>query len=301
MIETHFVRSDEVYQAMIAAPSIAEKEALFIEQLAQPWAQMMQMAAAHTGANVEADPLAGARAWNWLLPEQFMEVPEAFTRLHQVDAWQTASDALETAAVAMQPFAERIPFDRVEGWLVLGDSAKSDPVMRGYTGGVDFFQPRLLGQFDTPNDYNIPRISGLVAHEFHHLIRLRVFPWDMMNTTVTDYIIHEGLAESFAAELFGEDMIGYFVTDFDEAELDTAREIVGGGLQATGFNILRSYIFGDYWAEKLNLPKVGMPTYGGYAIGYRVVQAYLARTGKSVFDATFVKADEIKRQSGFFA
>ena len=51
----------------------------------------------------------------------------------------------------------------------------------------------------------------------------------------------------------------------------------------------------------MNLPTIGMPDYGGYAIGYRVVQAYLARTGQSIEAATFVPADEIVRQSGFFA
>jgi uncharacterized protein YjaZ len=44
-----------------------------------------------------------------------------------------------------------------------------------------------------------------------------------------------------------------------------------------------------------------MPTYGGYAIGYRVVQAYLKRTGSSVKEATFVPAAEIVAESGYFA
>jgi uncharacterized protein YjaZ len=44
-----------------------------------------------------------------------------------------------------------------------------------------------------------------------------------------------------------------------------------------------------------------MPTYGGYAIGYHVVQAFLARTGTTVAVATFLPADEIVRESGFFA
>lgn len=300
MIETEFIRTDITYHNVLNAQSLAEKEDIYVTQILEPWAHMMQMVAPHTGANIKADRLAGARAWKWLLPEQFETEPPTFTRLLEANAWETAAQALETAAEAIAPYSDRIPFDRVEGWLVLADPEKSDPVMRGYTGGIDFFQPRLIAQFDTPNEYNIPRISGLVAHEFHHLVRMRVFPWDMMNTTVTDYIIHEGMAESFAAALFGEETIGYFVTEFDESQIETARQIVGEGLQATGFDILRSYIFGDYWAEKLNLPKVGMPTYGGYAIGYRVVQAYLERTGQSILDATFVPANDIVKQSGYF-
>jgi uncharacterized protein YjaZ len=43
-----------------------------------------------------------------------------------------------------------------------------------------------------------------------------------------------------------------------------------------------------------------MPDYGGYAIGYRVVQAYLQRSGKSVEYATFLPADQIVAASGYF-
>ena len=48
-------------------------------------------------------------------------------------------------------------------------------------------------------------------------------------------------------------------------------------------------------------PLGGMPAYGGYAVGYHVVQAFLQRTGMSVEEATFVPADEIVAKSEFFA
>lgn len=145
-----------------------------------------------------------------------------------------------------------------------------------------------------------PRLAGAVVHELDHLIRLSQFPWDMAGTSVADYLIHEGMAESFAASLHGEEIVGYYVTDFDDEELEKATNIIRDGLNETGFDVIRSYIFGDYLAEKGGLSKVGVPDYGGYAIGYRVVQAYLERTGKTAADATFLPADEIVRESGFF-
>lgn len=48
------------------------------------------------------------------------------------------------------------------------------------------------------------------------------------------------------------------------------------------------------------LPKVGVPDFAGYAIGYRVVQQYLQRTGRSAVDATFLSSQEIIAESGFF-
>ena len=52
--------------------------------------------------------------------------------------------------------------------------------------------------------------------------------------------------------------------------------------------------------ERTELPQPGVPAFAGYALGYRVVQAYLKRTGKNVVEATFVPAQEIVAQSGFF-
>jgi uncharacterized protein YjaZ len=122
-----------------------------------------------------------------------------------------------------------------------------------------------------------------------------------LNTTVADYIVIEGTAESFAAALFGEDAVGYFITEFDAAEFETARRMIGAGLQATGFNLIRSYIFGDALAERSGYqPLGGMPTYGGYAIGYHVVQAFMQRSGKTIEETTFLPASEIVAESRFF-
>jgi uncharacterized protein YjaZ len=194
-----------------------------------------------------------------------------------------------------------LPFDTFEGWLVLADPAffANDP-QPGYTGATDWFAPRYIGQFWEPDQRNLPHLAGLVAHEMHHLARFRVFPFTMQ-TSVAEYIVLEGMAESFAASLFGEEVVGYYVTQFDEAMLDAAKSLIATGLQKTGFNVIRSYIFGDALAERSNFePLGGMPAYGGYAVGYHVVQAFLQRTGLSVEEATFVPADEIVAESEFF-
>lgn len=79
-----------------------------------------------------------------------------------------------------------------------------------------------------------------------------------------------------------------------------ARTALYRALTVTGFNVIRSYIFGDRLAAYYGLAAVGMPDYGGYAVGYRVVQAWLARTGGTIEDATFLPADQILAESGYF-
>jgi uncharacterized protein YjaZ len=77
--------------------------------------------------------------------------------------------------------------------------------------------------------------------------------------------------------------------------------VIGGALDVSGFNAVRGYIFGDALAEAFSYPKAGVPSYAGYAIGYRVVQAYLKRTGKTVAETTFLPAQQIIAESGYFA
>ncbi len=288
-----------IYRSIIAARDEATREQIYMEQLLTPWSQMMAMVAGQFGSAPD-DPFAGSRAWHWLLPDQLQTVPEALARLEAAQAWERGAAAMQKAADYFADCAERIPIECIEGWLVLADAETADPIGRGYTGGIDFMQPRFIVQYDSPNDYNLPRLGGCIVHEMHHLIRSKVVPWNIMTATVADYFIHEGLAESLAAELFGEDMVGYYVTEIDEAQLDTAKTLLGDNLTATGFDTLRAFIFGDYLAQKFGLPPVGMPNYGGYAIGYRVVQAYLKRTDSSVKQATFVSAAEIVAESGYF-
>jgi uncharacterized protein YjaZ len=45
--------------------------------------------------------------------------------------------------------------------------------------------------------------------------------------------------------------------------------------------------------------QLGMPTYGGYAVGFHIVQAYLNRTGRSVEEATLEPAHRIIDEAGY--
>jgi uncharacterized protein YjaZ len=101
-------------------------------------------------------------------------------------------------------------------------------------------------------------------------------------------------------ELFGEEVAGYFVTDLSEEELAVAKRVIGDALDVTGFDAVRGYIIGDTISVSMGRPKIGVPNFAGYAIGYRVVRHYLQRTGKSVAEATFLPSHEIIRESGFF-
>ena len=299
-MEINWIDTQNIYNTIINTTDQAAKKELYKKQLIKPWQQMMAMVTGHNGATNGEDPFAGAKAWHWLVPDQLKTTPDSLTKLASAQAWHVGKQAMIKATERFAPYADRIPIDCIEGWLILADPETSDPIGRGYTGATDWIQPRFIVQYSEPNDYNLPRLEGCVVHEMHHLIRSKVVPWNFMQATVTDYIVHEGLAESFAAALFGEDVVGYYVTDIDAANLALARTLISDNLTATGFDTLRAFIFGDYWAKKLGFAAVGMPDFGGYAVGYHVVQAYLQRTNNTIEEATFVPAKEIVTQSGYF-
>jgi uncharacterized protein YjaZ len=296
-MHTHFEPTNEYYHRVLGAPDADTRRQLYLDLLVSPWKGMMEMMSGF-GAD-PGDPLNGARAWSWLLPGQTELMADILQKLEAAEAWSVGQQALAQAAARFEPYQDCIPFNRITGWLALADPARSNPFERGYTGATDWTRPWFIGQFWDPNEDNLSRLPGLVAHEMHHLIRNRLFPFGL-DTSVADYIVIEGLAESFATAVFGEEKLGLFISDFDQDDLETARRLIGQGLDERGFDIIRGYIFGDALAERSDFKPVGgMPTFGGYAVGYYLVQDFLKRSNMTVEEATFLPAGEIVDESGF--
>src|SRR5690625_7894139 len=55
-----------------------------------------------------------------------------------------------------------------------------------------------------------------------------------------------------------------------------------------------AWVLGDEIAQRFGGASVGVPTGGGYAVGNRLVDAYLAQTGLTAADALHVPSAEIR-------
>lgn len=121
----------------------------------------------------------------------------------------------------------------------------------------------------------------------------------MTDVTVGKYLAVEGLAESFAASMFGEEYIGPWVTGVQGSDLETAKRIISTSLDVKGFMEVRKYIYGKH-PMMPETQDFGMPFAGGDAIGYHATQAYLRKTGISIEKATVIDGDEIMKASGYF-
>ena len=68
-----------------------------------------------------------------------------------------------------------------------------------------------------------------------------------------------------------------------------------------GFDVVRGYIFGDWAAAQFGYPPQGLPNFAGYTLGFRLVEAYLARTGRRAAEATYTPWEEIVDESEYFS
>lgn len=295
-MEFKVINTEAVYRRLLNEPDAEQREAIFRAELIAPFQGLVDRFGG-------GDGMAAFKQW-MMSPGMFAgenhawmtQMVEAMTA---ADAWNQAAQALNEGWERFAPYADEIPTQNITFGLMIYDS-RSFPVGRGYSGfgAIPGF---IMTTYSEANDYTLPRVKGATVHELHHNLLFAARPKNFMTeTTVADYMIYEGLAESFAAEMYGADVVGYYVTDFDESRLGAAKTILYDGLQKTGFDTLRSYIFGDSINQWQGRESIGLPDYAGYAIGYRIVQAYLRQTGKNVVEATFVPAPEIIAVSGFF-
>ena len=178
-----------------------------------------------------------------------------------------------------------------------GKNRIHDELNHGFTGfgGIPGFIVLIL----SPTEYVLKSLEALVVHEFHHNIRFLIEPWPQdMNISVGKYLLDEGLAEAFAAELYGETYIGPQTIGLPAEELSKATEVILPHAAEKGFQTARSYLFGDAMADVCGYPKTGLPHGAGYAVGYRLVKDYFKKTGKDIFATTLESSENILREIG---
>lgn len=248
----------------------------------------------------QRDPvLNAARTFGYYTPE--LDLPQglaALDRLDRAGAWQGCLEALRRAWDALEPEAHDIPLRQVRFTLVLGDPAKLEERDGSYTGIGGM--PGIVMVMAWPTDFNLPRLPAIVPHELHHNVRFSWEPFVPHETTVGQYIVAEGLAEAFAAEICGEELLGPWATMLTGEQIVALKPRYRDALELQGFDTIRGYIFGDWAAEKTGYQPLGLPDFAGYSMGYRLVRTYLARTGKSAAETTYVPWREIVEESRFF-
>ncbi|GAB3893777.1 DUF2268 domain-containing protein [Kibdelosporangium lantanae] len=217
----------------------------------------------------------------------------ALEELHDADAWTRIENALAKAIEVQVAATPGITVPDLTVLVVLGDPADTlfMDVSLGMTANGSVSGYLYLNFWPYPE--NLERLEATAVHELNH--NLRYAPggviWNPMTVTVGEQIVSEGLADSFARQLYGD--LGYARIGVPHLRDDEVFAKVLTGLDVTGMRNFTAWVHGDAHAARFGAAPVGLPTGAGYAAGNRLVDAYLAATGRTAAEALHVDSGEV--------
>ncbi len=219
---------------------------------------------------------------------------DALATLHEADAWGRISRALDDALAVQLAATPGIEIPDITVLIMLGDPGDSYFMesAKGMSGNGSAFGYISLTFWPTPE--NLARLEATAVHELNH--NLRYSPggvmWDPSVVNVGEQVVSEGLADAFARQLYGNET-GYTRIGVPHLSDDAVFDKVVSGLEVTGMQNFTAWVHGDAAAIRFGGEPVGLPTGAGYAVGNRLVDAYLDTTGRSAADALHVSSREI--------
>lgn len=221
---------------------------------------------------------------------------EALGRLERAGSWEACRRAVEQAWEALEPDARGVELEGIDFTLVLS----SDRLERvgGYTGFGGM--PGKVWVHVWPTADNLPKLPAATAHEVNHNVRFLVEPFHPMHVTVGQYVVAEGLAEAFAAELFGEERTGPWASPLSPDERRQLLPRFRDALDESGFDTARAFIFGDWAAAEHGYAPLGLPDFAGYRVGYDLVRTFAERTDTTVAEATYLPWRQIVEEAAYF-
>ncbi|SHI38036.1 Uncharacterized protein YjaZ [Nocardiopsis flavescens] len=210
----------------------------------------------------------------------------AVGELARADAWNRIGAAMEGAAAELAGAVPGLEVHDITVLLTLGDpgDAHFTDTALGVTGfgGIPGYVAITLW----PSPENLERLESTAVHELHH--NLRWAPggvvWNPATVTVGEHIVGEGLADAFARQLYG-DRLGHTRIGVPHLHDDAVFAKVVTGLEVTGMENFTAWVHGDESARRFGTAPVGLPAGAGYAAGTRLVDAYLAATGRTAAQA----------------
>ena len=223
--------------------------------------------------------------------------PEALQRLVKADAWGQLRRELARAWEYQRSVLPGIRHpDRVEVVLTLGNPDDQIFIERtlGYYGMGAI--PGSIWMVAWPTDYNVTRIGACGVHELAHNLRT---PNLVTQFNLAEWVIQEGLAELFTVEVCGADSTGAWYAGVKGPALDAVYAKVTGAFgTGSSFADWTGYVLGDDIAGRMGQRPVGIPHMGGYAVGRRIVERYLEKTGLKAAQAIVRPATEILAGAG---
>lgn len=296
------LRSDEIYKKMMNSPK-EKRDDIYRYEIAKPfefkWSCInVPLKSPKKGGY---DVVMASNMLGYLPPSEVNEAQEEKINLISNDVlWETCRKTIENCLERFTKAGYELPVKDYMFSIMLGNP--KSPYLSlsdGYLG--DGGIPGYILVSLVPNEYTISRIPVALAHECNHNVRFQFEKWKN-DITLGEMIVCEGLAENFATSMFGEDMVGPWVSKTDMDTLNNyIKPLIKDALDVTGFDNISAYLWGDELAQLQGFFSQGMPYCAGYACGYHMIKHYLKKTGKSIVEATLTPASDIVKEiEGFW-
>lgn len=287
------LRSDRIYHK-VAEASPEEKLELFRNELMAPFMKQWEIQQLPFKAE-EANGF-DVMTFNSIMhrsPDQITEQISSEIELISSDSfWLECERAVRNSLRLFIEHGISLPVSDYLFTIQLGNpESRTLTINEGYSGfgGI----PGFIWGTLLPNEYTIPRMKAALAHECNHNVRYQFIQWDH-TVNLGEMIVSEGLAENYSTFMFGDEFLGPWVTKTNAETLNKrVKPALKERLQLTGFDQFVPYLYGDEIAELQNFKPVNMPYSAGYACGYHLIQYYLRKTGRTIFEATITPAAQI--------
>lgn len=229
-----------------------------------------------------------------MTPQSEKRVRDAIVALEAANAWTRVRTALQEGAAALAAGDPGIPVPDLQVLLLAGNPT-NDHFMEEIQGLSAFGGiSGCISMTVWPTEQVLDRLEAIAVHELHHNVRYSPggVVWDPVTVTVGEHVVAEGLADLFAAELYGDRGYTHFASERTRSD-DAVLAKVASGLKVTGMADFAAWVLGDASASMFGGEPVGLPTGAGYAAGARIVQAYLDATGTTAAQNVRTPASDI--------
>lgn len=291
------VRSDQIYRKMMLA-SPEKRENIYRYELMQPFEGKWSCYNVPLKSKQPNgyDVIMASRMLGFLGPEQLENNQQVYIDLlSDEQLWQRCQQAVDRSIQCFIDAGIDLPVQSYLYTLLLANPESPYTIMNEGYGGDGGIPGYILGSI-LPNQYTLARIPVALAHECNHNIRFQFEKW-RNDISLAEMLVHEGLAENFAVSLYGENMVGPWVSKTEMKILhEIIKPVTKKGLYVTGFDSITSYLYGDEMAKLRGYAPVGLPYCAGYVCGYYMIKHYLNKTGKNIIEATLLPAEQILQE-----
>lgn len=296
-MEIKNIRSDKIYKKIIAAPR-EKRNDIFRYEMMKPFEKKWACYNIPLKTRQENgyDVVMASGMLGYLAPVEIDEnQTENVHLLSDNTFWESCQAAIEDALGRFERAGIALPVQNYLYTILLANPQSPYTLLSdGYSG--DGGIPGYIFGAITPNAYTMARIPAALAHECNHNVRFQFEKW-RDDISLAGMMVTEGLAENYATSIYGEEMLGPWVSKIDADTLThSIKPIIKGALDAAGMDNLTSYLYGDEIAELRGYFPVGLPFCAGYACGYYMIKHYLKKTGKTILEATLTPTEEILKE-----